>query len=504
MPIANVNLMGPNPGQPFDIQTQQAQLARAQAIAQALIAQGLTPESPIIHTGGGNPFARDVANWAGPLSKALLTAAGTHRQGQLNDQEQGLAQDYNSRVKSGIEDYLTTSSDHMGEAAGPPVPGEGPPEMAMAGDPVKALANAMGSGLSPVQDLAKALLAAQVNIAGKSMTTPDNIAHLVSAGVDPASVPGATTAGRGPLGMNIPMLDYKKLFMQSKFVEPRGGVVAEANPGATQPPAGPSRINPPQVMTPVGPVVSADDPNNPIPGLPTQKGVTGAVEVPKGAEHAPSILAAREQIKASQEEIGERLPALIAAKKAAPQLVQIAEIVHRANMGQLGEAKNLMKAYATALGLTNDEIGSVNSTQTIQALLMPRAAQAAKEVNSTRATQFEFMKGLESVGAGKNIDPRHTIDMVGKALADAMSDSAVFHNEVLPRAKAAGVPGVEKYYTELGFEIPKGLPIHLEPGPNHNTFVNKGITEPRGMKEASGTFGGVPDSLYEKYGIKKE
>lgn len=83
MPLKNVSLTG-NPAQPYDLQAQQMSLAQQAAIANALIAQSLERTSPIIHTGGGNPFARDIPNFGDPISKVVQAMIGKQKQDEAN------------------------------------------------------------------------------------------------------------------------------------------------------------------------------------------------------------------------------------------------------------------------------------------------------------------------------------------------------------------------------------------------------------------------------------
>ena len=121
MPLNNINLMGPNPAQPFDIQTQQAMLAQQMQIADAMIAAGLHPNNPVIRTAAGNPFGRDVANFGDPIARVMQSIIGNKMQNEVMGQQSGLAQELQRRTQADI----STVMEHL--TGGPSEPGVGPP-----------------------------------------------------------------------------------------------------------------------------------------------------------------------------------------------------------------------------------------------------------------------------------------------------------------------------------------------------------------------------------------
>jgi len=112
MGINNINLMGPNPAQPFDIQTEQAKIAQAQQIAQLLLAQG-TAKGPTGFMTGEGPLARYVPDIGGIIAKVVNAGQG---RSQMND-----AQAQQAALAGKIQDIdRTTGADVTRQLTGAP------------------------------------------------------------------------------------------------------------------------------------------------------------------------------------------------------------------------------------------------------------------------------------------------------------------------------------------------------------------------------------------------
>jgi hypothetical protein len=132
--INNVNLMKPNPAQPVDLQTQQMLLAQQSAIAQALIAKSMEDSSPIIHTGGGNPFARDIPNFQDPVARVTQAMMGARQRDEANRGQAALNEELQRRSTGEQQSILgarfgqleppNTAVDDEGNV-NPPVQGKG-------------------------------------------------------------------------------------------------------------------------------------------------------------------------------------------------------------------------------------------------------------------------------------------------------------------------------------------------------------------------------------------
>jgi len=135
--MPNINLMGQNPQQPFDIQTEQARLAQMSQIAQAMITQSMQSSSPIIRTGGGNPFARDIPNFGDPIAKMAQAYFGNQQQNDVTKQQGALAELMQSRKEAALPGILSAQ---MGRAPPPFDPAqEGPPDPGVAPDIARAI-----------------------------------------------------------------------------------------------------------------------------------------------------------------------------------------------------------------------------------------------------------------------------------------------------------------------------------------------------------------------------
>jgi hypothetical protein len=144
---------------PFDFKSKMAEQEERAKLVQQLAALGMGAgnEGPTIDAG-----AYKVANWSAPLKQLAMTLAHNYAQGSLSEDREKLSTEYNRRLGSGIQDYLSTKMggvptqigqdtralDESGAEGAPP-----PAMMPSKPDPVRAIANAMASGIGPLQTL---------------------------------------------------------------------------------------------------------------------------------------------------------------------------------------------------------------------------------------------------------------------------------------------------------------------------------------------------------------
>lgn len=148
MPVTNVNLVGPTPQQPYDIQAEQAKLALAQKLAQALIDQSIEPKKPGFLTGEGR-LARYVPNYGDPVSDIASALIGKQRLGDVQDKQAALAKELAGREAEGFTQYMRTMRGSEPEEL--PAGEQGPPAPGKAPDFVGAITQALSSGLPGLQ-----------------------------------------------------------------------------------------------------------------------------------------------------------------------------------------------------------------------------------------------------------------------------------------------------------------------------------------------------------------
>lgn len=141
--------MGPNPAQPFDLQTQQAKLALAQKLAEALMAQSALGDVPAVIRGPpGNPYARDVANWGELVGRGIQGIGARKQMTDINDQQADLARQLQERRALETTAYTDARfGTPAREGVGPPAPsGEPVPGIpAMKGNYTEALKMAINA-----------------------------------------------------------------------------------------------------------------------------------------------------------------------------------------------------------------------------------------------------------------------------------------------------------------------------------------------------------------------
>lgn len=157
MALNNVNLMGPQVGQPIDLQTQQAQLAIAQKMAEMLMQSGMS--------GGGQPAINTgqfvVPNYGDPLANAFNAWAGHRSLTRTQEKQAALAKELQARDTATTGDYLgarfgkeTLSSDQTGGTGDPGGVGTGTVHPAIP-NLIRAIQIAQSSGIPAWQAQAK-------------------------------------------------------------------------------------------------------------------------------------------------------------------------------------------------------------------------------------------------------------------------------------------------------------------------------------------------------------
>lgn len=185
-------------GLPADIGTEREILAKKRRIIDALLARGTARMSPTIDAG-----AYKIANWGDAIGSIADAYFGKKGSDELDERDRALGEETSRRTQEGITKYLadllgsdnapigqdTRALDESGAEGAPPVA-----MGAVKANPIKAIAEAMGSGLQPLQDMAKTGLAALVK--GKTEGALDNktiFAHVAQIATPESAVLFAQT-----------------------------------------------------------------------------------------------------------------------------------------------------------------------------------------------------------------------------------------------------------------------------------------------------------------------
>lgn len=146
MALNQVNLMGPVAQQPLDIQAEQAKLALAQKIAEALLLKSSdTSAPPSFATSPGNPFSRTVPNIGGPLGDIITAYRNKEALEDITSRQADLAKQLQGREAEGLTSYYKQKYGTKGEAL--PEGEQGPPTPTLAPDPIGAMVAALNKGL---------------------------------------------------------------------------------------------------------------------------------------------------------------------------------------------------------------------------------------------------------------------------------------------------------------------------------------------------------------------
>lgn len=426
--MPNVNLMGANPAQPFDLQTQQAQLAQMAQIAQALIADGLKDQPATVHTGGGNPFARDVVNLA-PLGNIAESYFGNKRLSEIQGKQGEVAGKFNEQYQTDVGRVMEALLPHMAEnPMGPPDAAGSTGDMAVPGDIGGALRAGFSSTHPAVQAISASLMKGLVDAQAKMLLTPEAVAGQ-SRNLTPQSITQSTT--RGLLGLpvqtNTGALEMKPVVGQEAPASRT--VVTNINGGGMQQNTGEPNIVPPR------PIVPPDTPGNPT-GLPVTADAAGDVKVVPGAAEAPQVKAQTEIAKGWIEKLQQGQHAVQSFAKTAPALTQMINLAQNAQTGITANWVTDARRVAKSLGVNEDDAGKIVDTQTLIKYAMPQATEAGKEFNS-RVTQMEFTNFMKTFGADPTTDLRTMVNIFKKSLVNGLNEAEVHNHNV---ETAGGLP----------------------------------------------------------------
>lgn len=161
--MPNVNLTQPAPSSGLPIAVQQAQAAQMQALAQALMAQSTQAGDAVIHTGGGNQFARDVPNFGDPIARIAKAFLGQRQSDEATTRQGSLAQQYQDTLSHDMAGITSAMSPTEQPGIGPPSP-DGTPAQGLTAPPDIAGAIKQGSAsqIPEVRGVAEALMKQQI------------------------------------------------------------------------------------------------------------------------------------------------------------------------------------------------------------------------------------------------------------------------------------------------------------------------------------------------------
>ena len=441
---APITLTGPNPAQPFDIQTQQAQLAQQQALAYAMLQQYMSPTAPTIHTGGGNPFARDVVNLA-PVGNVIASALTGKRVSGLNQQQQELA-----------NQYMQRRLDELNTAFSPQMPSGAPSVMGTQQPPMLDIATRLIRSQVPQNAQLGATILSQIAKGEEARQfTPATGASYVRAGVDPSSLhftqgvfgfPQQTQADVNamrvlPKPTDVPATNTLYAFQPQ-------------NPSATAPIAQPTA--PPATVTPPGGALPGGSPNpNPV-AMQTE---------PRTGEHVPipgPVLAGSEkgaELSATGANEGADMSWLRSSTFAQeiPTDIMMAKIAQGAvkyggNFGGHGEIINDIRKLFAQVGLNPDKANNITNYELFRKMAVPAVTSHMRQDLGARISNIEFTTQLEALGAGGNTDPRALLDLTTQRLMNGANMINAHNTMFLPRLVRTN-PELAKQYELQNIDI---------------------------------------------------
>ena len=381
-------------------------------MARALLASGLSMDSPVIHTGGSNPFARDVMNLA-PIGKMFQTYYGNKRLDESNAAVQQIAQMVEQNRQSDVQNMMgklqpSTSQDTVTDQA----PGEDtqtfnrtttkPPEGIVA-----AIAAGLQSSNPSVQSQAEGMQKGYMEALIKGMQTPEATAALVRGGVDPRTIKTTTDPMYGlPVMGNRP----DQLGMQTKY--------EKVGPAETVLPtvAGGVNATPPAGGSPAAPVYTNEG------GPKVAMDVTGDLrkDLVEGKAHVQGFLTE------------------------APKLQGLISLLDKGTVatgvGKTGEWLTEARRFAQqAFGVSSETAQKITDTKTLVSMLLPIAAEGVHSF-TPRGSQMELTQYGKAYGSSTNVDPAAVRNMLAQVYAEGMN-RFVQHNQNVGLARDNSLMG---------------------------------------------------------------
>lgn len=498
--VKQVSLTAPPSGIPLDLQSRAAQLAIAQQLATELLQQGAITGPPAIHTGGQNPFARDIPNILSPLMQVINAYAGRSGMDRASEGLGQLNQLAAARRIAAMQN-MSRPITLPGEAP-PDVYGGGPPtpdmqrsptgiEMAQRGlqDP-----NAM---LDPqTQALVSSLMEHQYGIAEKFGMTPANVGEMLSTrggNVTPPALAaslqkdpftGVSFLNAGTLASNGPS-------QQPKYMPSQPGEILNPVPQVGAVPA-PAITNTP----PTRPIIPPGEPGNPT-DLPLTSNVKGEPEVLRGIEASPRLATAKAGGIENMQELNVTRKDLIEHQQLMSKIPQIVSLAQRALRGITGELRQDILRLAVDMGLSEDTVANIPASQTLMALMMPFTTEKSRALNPRAAAQVIEMT-QEATAGGHTVDPRHVVDIAGNLVTEYANNVRNFNEKTIPYL-ATGPVGQRAYEAKVQWDpskigLPPDSPIRIKQSPNGD-YINEGLAQPRPIGQATSLSTRIPVKL---------
>lgn len=339
-------------GMPMDLQLQQSQLARREAVMQAMMQQGMTPVNA--------PQQGRLATRISPfqvLGQAMGAYMGAQGMEGIDKQRAQLGEQYNQRLGDSVRSYMQTRQGTPGVQPLTPNDDEGNPMPSSPGikaNPREAIVQAMTSGFGPLQAMAQNDLK-QMNdqqigakdIMGFEGLDPKSkvmVAQMIMAGVPPQQA------------MN--MLERKK------DVRVNDGLVFDVSAGA------------PQELGYVGPQYVDETLNGPSGPIAAQReSRSGKVDVvdktPRTTVNNTINTADKEGLQAATKFYGESASAARTAKEALKYSSQLRSLNANTPDGKTAQGEIWLRNLGEKMGLGGDSLKNV-SGQAFQNLIMQK------------------------------------------------------------------------------------------------------------------------------------
>jgi hypothetical protein len=436
--ISPIKMVGAPGTLPPELQARAAQVAMQQQIAQAMLAQSMGMEAPVIQGPAGNPFARSVVNLA-PLGKMAQSVMGYNKEAQAAD-DQAMIAAMGEQIRH-ADQASAFAPTQVSAPMGPPTPdtGEMQPGLYQPKSGMQIAQALLNSSHPANQQLGQEFLANQFGISKAMLATPEVMASLIGRGnIRPESIPGALT---------------------------------------TDPLSGGQVVGKPENLR----VMPSPEKKGPTEQTYTFNKQTNQFEATGGGGGAPEVRTPEEMkgkealtsyfVDPEKGVLPQGYEAVRDFQKLAPTIGTMLKLTETAGMGYKADWITEARQLAKRLGISDDNVGQIRDLQTLIKYAIVPATEGAKGLTS-RPSQFEFIQFLKAAAADPNVDPATARNVFRSFLVNGLNEANT-HEQNLARAGGVksvsdqvptySIKGLDKLYEDVSEEVQRstGRPLNF-------------------------------------------
>lgn len=410
----------------YNYETEQSDLIRRQKIADAMIAQGMTPMGPTETAAGGIAVKRSPLEG---VAKVLQAYMGKQSTDKINAQETALGNRYQADLKSGMNDLITGMNAQPGAVA----ESQGNNPSAFVPGHTNSMADAMEMRRKAVME-AIASNHPVLKDLGMSMLKQQQAGMLTGKDLKDLATPESVIAHPNNPELWVPKVTFQQI-VPGQVTADAGGVLRDPTPAKPVAPAAPTGVQVPGSIAPQA-----------VPGQPAAPVGPAALQSPAAAPGQPP----NPQVLAPQGP-GADIPSprgpapngwkMISSTPAFDTLSSPSGDLYQRTATGLKQLDN-----ATKVTVNNGQNEAANELAKMRVGQLKESYEATKTVPQALSTLSEARQALDAgIKSGSTADIALTLSKVAKSLGMGDVDPAIANTEQFRANMAKAVlPIVEK------------------------------------------------------------